>query len=192
MPFKLNIGTDAKMTHAQPTWFLNLIYDHPKVFSLHDEDLGFCDKITHMIPTTSDKPVYLPHCTITPQLQGEVHKCLDTWLRQGIIRPSQSPSTSQVVIVQKKTVPIHLCMDNQKLNSITVTYTFPLPRINKALQAFHHSIWFSSFDLAQGYLQLAMEESGIKRLPLEPVQQDCMSSLICHLNSQMQALVSVP
>ena len=50
-------------------------------------------------------------------------------------------------------------MDYQKLNSITVRDAFPLPRIDEALQAVHSSNWFSSFDLAQGYLQLAMEES---------------------------------
>ena len=56
-----------------------------------------------MIPMTTDKPMYLVHRTIPPQLQGEVHKYLDTWLQQGIIRPSKSPYASQVVIVQKKT-----------------------------------------------------------------------------------------
>ena len=54
-------------------------------------------------------------------------------------------------------------MDYQKHNSITVRDAFPLPRIDKALQAVHSSNWFSSFDLAQGYLQLAMEESDIKK-----------------------------
>ena len=99
MPFKLNIGTTVDMTDEQQSQFINIIYDHPEVFSLHDEDLGFCNKIKHTIPTTLDRPVYLLHHTIPPQLLGEVHKCLDTWLRQGIIRPSQSPYTSQVVIV---------------------------------------------------------------------------------------------
>ena len=102
LPFKLNMGTTLEMTREQQGQFIIIIYDHPEVFSLHDEDLGFCDKIKHTIPTTLDRPVYLPHCTIPPQLLGEVHKCLDTWLRQGIIRPSQSPYASQVVIVQKK------------------------------------------------------------------------------------------
>ena len=102
LPFKLNMGTTVEMTHEQQSWFINIIYDHPEVFPLHDEDLGFCDKIKHTIPTTSDRPVYLLHCTIPPQLLGEVHKCLDTWLRQGIIRPSQSPYASQVVIMQKR------------------------------------------------------------------------------------------
>ena len=40
---------------------------------------------------------------------------------------------------------------------------FPLPRIEEALQAVHSSNGFSSFDLAQGYLQLAMEEGDIKK-----------------------------
>ena len=80
LPFKLNIGDEAKLTCIQQSRFIDHIYDHPEVFSLHDEDLGFCDWIRHTIPTTMDKPVYLVHCTIPPQLQGEVHKCLDTWL----------------------------------------------------------------------------------------------------------------
>ena len=128
--FKLNMGTTVEMTHEQQSQCINIIYDHPEVFSLHDEDLGFCNKIKHTILTTSDRPVYLLHCTILPQLLGEVCKCLDTWLRQGIIRLSQSPYASQVVIVQKKSGEIHLCMDYQKLNSIMVRDTFPLPRID--------------------------------------------------------------
>ena len=99
LPFKLNMGTTVEMTREQQSQFINIIYDHPEVFSLHDEDLDFCDKIKHTIPMTLDRPVYLPHCTIPPQLLGEVCKCLGTWLGQGIIRQSQSPYASQVVIV---------------------------------------------------------------------------------------------
>ena len=143
------MGEEAKLTCIQQSQFIDLIYDHPEVFSLHDEDLGFCDWIKHTILPTMDRPVYLLHCTILPQLQEEVHKCLDTWLQQGIIRPSQSPYASHVVIVQKKTGEICLCMDYHKLNSITVRDAFPLPRIDEALQAIDSSNWFLSFDLAQ-------------------------------------------
>ena len=70
LPFKFNLG-DASFNKEQKD-HLNLIYDHKKVFSLHNEDLGFCNKLAHSIPTTTDKPVYLPHRTILRQLQGEV------------------------------------------------------------------------------------------------------------------------
>ena len=76
LPFKLNMGTTIDMTCEQQSQFINIIYDHPEVFSLYDEDLGFCDKIKHTIPMTSDRPVYLPHHTIPPQLLGEVCKCV--------------------------------------------------------------------------------------------------------------------
>ena len=90
---------DVDMSKAQPQRFLELIYDNQSVFSLCDEDLGLCDHLKHTIPTTTDKPVYLSHHTIPVQLQAEVHKCLDTWLKQGVIQPSRSPYASQVVLV---------------------------------------------------------------------------------------------
>ena len=102
LPFKFNLR-DTPFNKEEQDCLLSLVYNHQKVFSLHDEDLGFCDKLAHSIPTMTDKPVYLLHSTIPRQLQGEVRKCLDTWLRQGIIRPSRSPYASQVVIVRKKT-----------------------------------------------------------------------------------------
>ena len=125
LPFKFNLG-DAPFNKKQQDRLLNLIYDHKEVFSLHDEDLGLCDKLAHTIMTTSDKPVYLPHRTIPKQLQGEARKCFDTWLRQGILCPSKSPYASQVVIVRNKTGKIWLCVNYCKLNSIVVRDAFPL------------------------------------------------------------------
>ena len=142
-PFQLNIGKEANFTHEQQSYFINLVYDNKDVFSLHDEDPGYCDLIKHTIPTKTDKPMCLPHCTIPRQLQEEVHKCLDTCLCQGIIIPSKSSYASQVVIVHKKSGEIHLCIDYQKLNSIMVRDAFPLPRIDEALQAVHSSNWFT-------------------------------------------------
>ena len=184
------------MTCVQQSQFINITCGHPEVFSLYDEDLRFCDKIKHTIPTTSGKPVYLLHHTIPPQLQGKVHKCLDTWLQKGIIRPLQNPYASQVVIVHKKTGEICLCIDYQKLTSIMVRDAFSLLKIDAALQAFHSSNWFSSFDLAQEYFQLVMEESDIKKTALRasstglyrfthmPFGLSNVGSSFCHLMEQ--------
>ena len=101
LPFPLNLGK-VDMSKAQLIRFLELIYDNQSVFSLCDEDLGLCDHLKHTIPTTMDKPVYLPHQTVPVQIQAEIHKCLETWLKQGIIQPLQSPYASQVVIFCKK------------------------------------------------------------------------------------------
>ena len=88
---------------------------------------------------------------------------MDAWLKAGIIRPTKSPYASQVVIVRKKTGEIRLCVDFHKLNAISIRDSFPLPRIKEALQAVQAAMWFTSFDLAQGYLQMAMEEEDMKK-----------------------------
>ena len=49
------------------------------------------------------------------------------------------------------------------MNSNTIWYAFPLPHIDEALQVVHICNVFTSFDLAQGYLQLAMAEDDIKK-----------------------------
>ena len=133
------------------------------MFSLFDGDLGFCNALKHSIPTTTDKPVYLPHRQIPVQLQSEVRKCLDNWLKQGIIRPSKSPYTSQVIIICKKTDEICLCVDFRKLNAVSIRDSFLLPRVEEALQAVQAAVWFSSFNLDQGYLQMEMEETDIPK-----------------------------
>ena len=148
---------------SQQKHFLELVYDYQSVFSLCDEDLGLCYCLKHTIPTTMSKPVYLPHHIIPVQLQTEVHKCLDTWLKQGIIQPSRSPYASQVVIVRKKSGEICLCINFRALNTVAIHDSFPLPHIEEALQAFKSAMWFTSFDLTQGYLQLAMDEADIHK-----------------------------
>ena len=162
LPFSINIG-EAPLNLEQQKHFIRLIYENQAVFSLYDGDLGYCDHLKHSIPTTTERPVYLPHRQIPIQLQSDVRKCLDAWLKARIIRPSKSPYASQVVIVRKKTREILLCVDFRKLNAISIRDSFPLPRIEEALQAVQAAMWFTSFDLAQGYLQMAMEEEDMKK-----------------------------
>ena len=139
------------------------------------------------------KPIYLRHHTILVQLQTEVHKCLDTWLKQGIIHPSCSPYALQVVIVRKKSGEICLCINFRALNAVTICDSFPLPRIEEALQAVKSAMWFTSFDLAQGYLQLAMDEadshktafcagsSGLYEFTCMPLGLSNAGARFCHL-----------
>ena len=67
LPFQLNIGKEVNLMSEQQSHSINLAYDNKEVFSLHDKD-----QMKHATTTMTDKPVYLPHCNIPRQLQGEV------------------------------------------------------------------------------------------------------------------------
>ena len=45
LPFKLNLG-DVPLDKEHQAKFIDLIYSNQEVFSLHDEDLGYCDQLT--------------------------------------------------------------------------------------------------------------------------------------------------
>ncbi|CAB4425379.1 unnamed protein product [Rhizophagus irregularis] len=79
-------------------------------------------------------------------------------LKEGIIQESYSPWSSPVVIVNKKTGDKRFCIDFRKINQMTITDAYPLPRIDDLLEKFRVAKWFTTIDLASEYWQIEMKE----------------------------------
>lgn len=71
-----------------------------------------------------------------------------------------------MVLVKKKSGAIRLCIDYRLLNAVTVKDSFPLPRIEKSLEAMGGAKHFSSMDLSHGYFQIAMDPSSVQQTAL--------------------------
>jgi hypothetical protein len=82
-------------------------------------------------------------------------------LDANIIRPSRSPQASPVILVPKKDNSIRMCVDFRRLNKVTVSEIWPLPRIDDILDCLLRSKWFSTLDLKSGYYQVAMSPQSI-------------------------------
>ncbi|GET66741.1 retroviral-like aspartic protease 1 [Rhizophagus irregularis DAOM 181602=DAOM 197198] len=82
---------------------------------------------------------------------------IDKMLKEGIIQESCSPWSSPVVIVNKKTGDKRFCIDFRKINQMTITDAYPLPRIDDLLEKFRVAKWFTTINLASGYWQIEMK-----------------------------------
>ena len=75
LPFKFNLG-DVQLDKEHQARFINLVYSNQEVFSLHDEDLGYCNKLTHTICTSTTSVFW--QCIIFISKDAHGIKCFPT------------------------------------------------------------------------------------------------------------------
>ena len=134
----------------------SLLLKWKSAFSTHDLDLGLTDKVTHRIRLKDDVPFKEKPRPIPPSMFEEVRAHLKEMETLGVIRRSQSPYASNVIIVRKKNGALRFCLDMRMLNTKTIRDSYSLARIDSTLNVL--SGWFSVLDLKSGYWQVPLEE----------------------------------
>ena len=89
-----------------------------------------------------------------PLSQSEVsalHEFIDEHLAMGFIRPSNSLFGAPVLFIKKKDGSLWLCVDFQRLNSITRKDKYPLPLVSDLLTAPAKAKFFTKIDLRHAY-----------------------------------------
>ena len=149
---------DSNLTTEQKTQFTSFLYRWQDIFSKGITDLGNCDLVKHKINLSDETPIKEPHRRIPPALFQEVREHLKEVLDAKTIRPSNSPYSSNVVIVRKKDGSIRFCVDFRKLNNKTIKDAYPIPRVEDTLHLLAGAKYFSKLDLRSGYWQVEIEE----------------------------------
>ena len=95
-----------------------------------------------------------------PPLVEEVRGHLQEMLESGTIRSSQSAWCNAVVLVQKKDGGLWFCINFHHLNACMKKDSYPLPRIQEALESLVGAGHFSCLDLKSGFWQIKMKEAS--------------------------------
>ena len=129
------------------------------IFSTSPTNLDRTDTVKHTINLTDDDLFKDPYRRVPTVLNEEVRQHLKEMLEAGVIRPSKSPYSSNVVLVRKKDRNLRFCIDFRKLNSRTVNDAYNLPRVDDTIDTLIGSKYFSKLDLRSGNLQVEVDEA---------------------------------
>ena len=136
------------------------------VFAVNSEDLGRTELVENEIDAGNARPIkQRPH--ITPiAFKGEEETEIQSMLKKGAIRESNSPWSSPVVLVRKKDSSTHFCVDYCHLNEVTGADSYPLPRMEDCLDSLAGAKYFSTVDMASGYWQIKVKDEERRLLQL--------------------------
>ena len=128
-----------------------------------NDPLGRTTLAEHPIDTGDSRPVKQRPYRIPVHLNAVVNNQVNDMLERGIIRASNSPWSSPIVLAPKKDGDYRFCVDFRRVNSVTKKDAHPMPRIDEILDQLGGARYFSTLDLASGYWQVPLREEDMEK-----------------------------
>ena len=140
------------------------LYDILEKYKAQFTDLpGETKIIEHKIEVTSKDPVLTRPYPVPYALRETLQLELNKMEKMGIIRRSESPYASSIVLVKKKDSSLRICTDFRKLNKVTIFDPEPMISSNDILHKVQRARFFTKLDLSKGYWQIKMREEDIQK-----------------------------
>ena len=115
---------------------------------------GVCD-----IDLGGTNPIAQRVRSVAPKFRDKLADLINGLLSAKIIRPSTSPWTSLIVVINKKNGEyIGLCIDYRWVNQLTRLIVYPMPLISELLQDMDKVLWYCSLDMASEFWVVEMPE----------------------------------
>lgn len=152
-----NMGVHLPKEQQQQLY--SILNKHKSVFDTSTPSIMKTDGHYHRIPVKPHHPpIHSYPYRKSPAENKAINEQVQEMLKNNVIRPSASPWSSPVVIINKKDGSPRFCVDYRKLNSITERDVYPLPRIDDLLDKLTGSQYFTTLDLKAGYWQIPIAE----------------------------------
>ena len=141
----------------------SLLVQYQDMFSKDETDLGRTHLIEHEIDTGNARSIKQPPRRFPMALAHEEAEAIQNLESQGVIRESNSPWASPIVLVRKKNGKIRPCVDYRQVNLLTRKDAYHIPRTKECLDTMAGSVIFSTLDMTPGYNQVPIKTTDIPK-----------------------------
>lgn len=143
---------EAELLDAEQTSLFNkMLEEYSDIFEPGGGPTGFA---VHKINTTDHEPIAVPPYPVSGPRKEFLKEEIDRLVTSEIIEECESPWASPLVLVPKKDGKLRLCVDYRRLNEVTVTDTYPMPKIDDLLHTAKRTHFMSTIDLQSGFWQV--------------------------------------
>ena len=150
---------DQKLQHLEPAEseeLKQLIHEYEHLFP---DVPTRTDKIYHDVVIDENvTPVKQHPYRMNPEKQKHLQKEIDYLLENDLIEKSQSEWSSPCILVPKPDKSYRMCTDFRKVNSVTKTDSYPIPRIDDCIDKVGHAKYVTKIDLLKGFWQVPLTD----------------------------------
>ena len=147
-----------KLSHLEPSQqeeLKQLIHEYEHLFP----DIPTrTDKIYHDVIVEDSKPIKQHPYRMNPLKQKYLRDEVKYLLENDFIEPSQNNYSSPCILVPKSNGTYRMCTDYRKVNYVTKTDSFPIPRIDDCIDKVGNSKYVTKFDLLKGFWQVPLTD----------------------------------
>ena len=142
---------------------VNHIEQIPKQYQeLFDGQLGKIPKIVKLFINSDVRPIVLPTRKLAFALHDKVKAKLNEIVNQGVIEPVDKPTdwVSQMVVIQKPSGDLRICIDPRPLNKALKRSHFSLPTFEEVTAKIGKAKLFTKLDALSGFWLLPLDDKS--------------------------------
>ena len=137
-----------------------LLVEFQDIFSKHPLDLGCARSVRHNINTGLNPPVRSAPHRLSHENKKILMQEVKKMLHHDLIEESNSPWSSNLVLVRRPNGQVRVCCDLRKVNDLTVRDSLIPPSVQETLDSLAGSKYFSTFDFSSSYHQILLDEES--------------------------------
>ena len=189
------LQTGAQLSAEETDRLSNLIHGYEDIFAINPKSPRRNTVLEQKIITDDSLPVYQKPRCIPAAWEQEVDAQIHEMLDNDIIRPSESPWNSPIILVKKKDNSSRFVCDFRKLNDTTKKDTYPLPHIKDVLDKMAGAKYWSTLDAASAYWSMPLhaqdKEKTAFSVPRGKFESNVTPYGLCNAGVSYQRLMDI-
>ena len=134
LPAELDLSSaEERLSRREINALKRVLKRCSRVWRRPDERLGANVPFQYHLETTTERPINQGPRRLHPTRMIQAQAEVDRMRELDVIEPSRSPWASPIVLIEKKDGGIRFCVDYRKLNEVTTSDAYPLPRCDDLL-----------------------------------------------------------